>query len=67
MVTRWALVRMADSVVDNVIEYDGVAEYQPPLEMMLIDAGGREVGPGFLYDALTGEFIDPNPPAPDVP
>lgn len=64
MVGRWALVRSADNVVDNVIEYDGVAPYTPPAGTFLVDGTTKDVGPGYLYDPATGDFTDPDEPAP---
>lgn len=65
MVGRWALVRTADNVVDNAIEWDGVTPYTPPAGTYLVNADGKDMGPQYRYDPNTGEFTPPpEPPAP---
>jgi len=64
MMARWAVVREADNVVVNVIEWDGVATYTAGPGMLLVDGTGKDVGPGYLYDPATGLFTDPDAPVP---
>ena len=64
MMGRWAVVRVADNMVVNVIEWDGVATYTTGPGMMLVDGGGKDVGPEYSYDPATGEFTAPPPPPP---
>jgi len=59
---RWAVVRTADNVVVNVIEWDGVRPYTPPAGTQLVDGTGKDVGPGWVYDPATGDFVDPDSP-----
>lgn len=68
MLSRWALVRTADNLVVNVIEWDGVTPYIPPEGTTTINCDEKVAGPGFTYDPATGDFIDPpTPPDPDAP
>lgn len=62
MLGRWALVRTADNMVVNVIEWDGVTPYTPPADVTVVNCDGKVAGPGFTYDPATGDFIDPPPP-----
>jgi hypothetical protein len=62
MLARWAVVRDADNVVVNVIEWDGVTTYTTAAGTTLVDGTGKDVGPGYVYDPGTGEFTDPTAP-----
>lgn len=64
MMGRWAVVRTADNLVVNVIEWDGVAPYTPPAGTFLVDGTGKDVGPGYSYDPATGQFTAPPDPEP---
>ena len=55
-----ALIR--DGVVANIAKWDGVSEWNPGEEFMMVDATDVSVGIGWVY--VDGVFIAP-PPAPD--
>ena len=58
----WLLID-TNSIIDNVIEYDGVAEYTPPEGLTLVHyTGSVQASPGFPWNGT-----DPVPPAPPQP
>lgn len=64
MNTQWILLRTADNVVQNVIEWDGVSPYDTPSGITLMNGTGLIVGPGFTYNPVTGQFTAP--PVPNI-
>ena len=48
-----------NSVVENIITWDGATSYVPPNGAELIDVTSQSVGPGFAY--VDGVFIAPDP------
>lgn len=47
--SQWALVRDADNVIDNIIQWDGIAVYAPPPGTRLVQVSD-EYGVGTVYD-----------------
>jgi hypothetical protein len=62
MVARWAVIRDADDVVDNIIEWDGSTPWTPPAGHYVIAIGDQWCDIGYLYDPDTGTFSPPPPP-----
>lgn len=48
-----------DGLVVNAIEYDGVANYNPPRGLSLVEIGDSGAWIGWIYNAETGEFTPP--------
>lgn len=59
---RWAVVRTADNVVTNIVEWDGVAPWSPPPGEMAVALGATWCDLGWIYDPATDTFAAP--PAP---
>lgn len=62
MVARWAVIRDADNVVDNIIEWDGTTPWTPPPAHYVIAVGDQDCDRGYTYDPATGLFAPPPPP-----
>lgn len=63
----WAVLRDEDNVCDNVILWDGVAPWEPPLNHWVKQLEeGSHVGIGWKWDAATNEWIDIRVP-PEMP
>lgn len=65
MIKRYALIR--DNVVFNFIAWDGQTGNLPNDSVAVEIPDELFVNIGFTYDPETGEFTDPNPPAPEPP
>lgn len=61
MVARWAVIRDADNVVDNIVEWDGQTAWTPPEAHYAIAIGEQECDRGYGYDAETNTFTPPAP------
>jgi len=59
--SRWAVIRSDDNVVDNIIEWDGVAPWAPPADHYAVAMGSADVDIGYVYDPATGTFSPPPP------
>lgn len=62
MVARWAVVREADNVVDNIIEWDGETPWAPPAGHVAVPIGEQECDRGYVYDPDDGTFSPPPVP-----
>ena len=62
---KYALIDTRDNTVANVIVWDGITPYTPPLyHTTRLIRPGEVVGPGWDYDPVNDTFIAP-PPEPE--
>ena len=62
MVAHWAVIREKDDVVDNIIEWDGIAPWTPPTAHYVIAVGEQDCDRGYNYDPESGLFLPPIAP-----
>lgn len=60
---RYAVVR--DGMVENVIRWDGEAEWSPPEGADLVALGEAAIGPGYTWDGAAFTAPPPVEPQPD--
>lgn len=61
---RCALVQNSDNTVINIIVADPSVDPAPEGCVLVGLPDNSPVSVGWLYDPATGQFTDPNPPAP---
>lgn len=59
-----AVVQSSDNVVINIVMVNDQSE--PPIGCFFVSCDSRDCNIGWIYDPATGDFVDPNPPPPDV-
>lgn len=59
---KYAIIR--DTLVENVVLWDGETEWQPPEGTTIVELGDTIAGPGFTYDGTT--FTAPPEPEPET-
>lgn len=60
----WAVVRVSDNTVANIIRWDGQGVYTAPEGMKFVDVEGKIVAKGWILQE-DGSFVEP-PQASDV-
>lgn len=64
----YAVIRIEDNIVDNVVIWDGVTEWQPPANHVLQQLDDHlSGGIGWQWDPINQIFIDVRPPVPECP
>lgn len=64
---NWAVVAEADNICDNVVVWDGVAEWMPPAQHYLVELHeGDYAGIGWQYDPQAKTWSDVRPPVGDA-
>lgn len=65
-IKTYAVINQQSNIVDNVILWDGVSDWRPPVGFYVQSLEGTEAGIGWTY--TSGKFIDTRPvpePEPD--
>ena len=62
---RCALVQNSDNTVINIIVADPAVDPAPEGCTLVVLPDDSPVSFGWIYDPATGQFTDPNPPAPE--
>jgi hypothetical protein len=58
----YAVVYSVDNIVDNVIVLDAGSIWSPPEDHYIVNIDSLEVGIGWSYDPITGQWTPPPPP-----
>lgn len=60
---RCAFVNSATNIVENIIMADPTVDIPPPGYLIIGLPDDSLVTFGWVYDPVTGQFTDPNPPS----
>lgn len=59
---NWAIIDLETNVVVNMILWDGISKWNPPVGFYIIDVTGIEqIGIDWTYDVNTETFLSPLP------
>jgi hypothetical protein len=59
---NWAVIRQADDICDNVVVWDGVAQWDPPDLHYVVELQESDfAGIGWKYDQESNTWLDVRP------
>ena len=66
--SNWAVIKEDDHICDNVVVWDGVAQWSPPAGHYVKELLPEDhAGIGWKWDAATNEWVDVRPPVEPIP